>query len=409
MKLINPKRERAGRGVMHIKLMLVSRHAFPGCLLLSSKKVQGIAATKQPDILIGTDLTRRELMKQLYYKTSLRVAVSTANFIQYDWSTIENAVYVDDFPKQPEPTEVLPSPAFLETLLSAHRSLGTPQAYYKTALLDYDYDSAEKRVRLVLSVPGTHTGSRALFENGGHLSMCKALNDLDLVTPFKGANLSLECQGSFIGSYTSEWMKSFNRSALGWYPTKNSAVKHEESARKKYAYYTTSGEWPDDVKIVYPTFKTVKQSLGGPGGGGTIFCPLDTWKKPTFPRQLFYDSRSQRAGLLQHVSFLLHGPIKMYAEFPWAFQTKMILGIVKPADPPPATPFSVKKDDKDASEPIKPFGWLYIGSHNLSVLLPRFIQLRELRRDLAWTAHPLHGDDTARRAEVSHFRITNWA
>jgi hypothetical protein len=95
-------------------------------------------------------------------------------------------------------------------------------------------------------------------------------------------------------------MKGFHRSALGWYPGKNSVFKLEESARKKYAY--NNGDWPEDLKIVYPTFKTVKQSLGGPGGGGTIFCPLDTWKKPTFPRQLFFDSRSQRDGLLQHVS-----------------------------------------------------------------------------------------------------------
>ena len=47
----------------------------------------------------------------------------------------------------------------------------------------------------------------------------------------------------------------------------------------------------------------------------------------------------------------------------------MILGMVKPADPPLPTPFAAKNNDQDTSEPIKPFGWLYIGSHNLSVSL----------------------------------------
>lgn len=58
--------------------------------------------------------------------------------------------------------------------------------------------------------------------------------------------------------------------------------------------------WPPS-KILFPSLGTVKQSIGGPEGGGTIFCNWSEWgKDPDFPRHLFHDSRSKRAGVLQH-------------------------------------------------------------------------------------------------------------
>ncbi|CAD6565006.1 MAG: hypothetical protein CYPHOPRED_005016 [Cyphobasidiales sp. Tagirdzhanova-0007] len=297
MKLINPQRDSLSKGCMHIKLML------------------------------------------LYHTTYLRVAVATANFIEYDWSTIENAVYVHDFPFLNSPLPTVS--AFRETLLRTHRSLGTPYGLYADALEKYDYSTATG-IRLILSVPGNHRGP-ATLQSTGHTGLAKALQDLKLFTPFKGAHLSMECHGSSIGSYTHDWLRSFYRSALGWDPPSLSANSLKtESARVKIAW--KEDEWPD-VKIIYPTFRTVKESLGGPAGGGTMFCPLDQWRKPKFPRALFYDSKSLRTGLLQH--------------------TKMILGIIHPAGPQSTSPFQNHvKEVEPSQEAFKPYGWLYIGSHN---------------------------------------------
>jgi len=115
--------------------------------------------------------------------------------------------------------------------------------------------------------------------------------------PQYGAKLDLEAQGSSIGSYTLDWMRTFYRSCMGWDP-KSPNIR--TSSSKQVVVYRKDDEWPE-VKIVYPTFKTVKESINGTHGGGTIFCPLEYWHKPKFPRHLFYDSRSKREGLLQHV------------------------------------------------------------------------------------------------------------
>lgn len=296
MRLMNPVREVESRGVMHIKLVL------------------------------------------LYHTTYLRVAVATANLIDYDWTTIENAVYVQDFPRTTVPSNPDTTP-FLQTLLRAHRSLGTPTEYYKDALINFDYSAASK-VRLVLSVPGNFK-SPSDIHTIGHTGLAHSLQALGLVVPPEGAKLDIEAQGSSIGSYTQDWMKTFYRSCLGWDP-KSPNLRTPTS--KRVVAYRNTDEWPN-AKIVYPTFKTVKESINGPQGGGTIFCPLDYWRKPKFPKQLFYDSRSKRDGLLQH--------------------TKMILGIAR----------AVKNDGKGqqklkavepADMPFKPFGWLYVGSHNFT-------------------------------------------
>lgn len=207
---------------------------------------------------------------------------------------VKQAVYVQDFPRTKTPTNPETSP-FLKTLLRAHRSLGTPTEYYKNALLNFDY-SAASNVRLVLSVPGNFK-SPSDIHTTGHTGLAYSLQELGLIVPPEGAKLDVEAQGSSIGSYFLDWMRTFYRSCLGWDP-KSPDLK--TSTSKRAVTYRNTEEWPL-VKIVYPTFKTVKESINGPQGGGTIFCPLDYWHKPKFPKHLFYDSRSKRDGLLQHV------------------------------------------------------------------------------------------------------------
>lgn len=341
------------------------------------------------------------------------MAISTANLIEYDWSIIENAVYVRDF-SQVYTSHQEPS-HFLETLLRVHDSLGTPKSLYSDALLRYDFSSADD-VRLVLSVPGTYRGEKALRSNG-HLALASAVQYLDKAVPVASPSssnqasssaasilqsrpasnrrLTLECQGSSIGSYTIDWMRNFYRSAMGWdFPGTAQSASDPETSRSLPRTTKKSLGWQDDewpnIKIVYPTFKTVKQSIGGPAGGGTIFCPLDTWNKPKFPRHLFYDSRSRRQGLLQHVSqsgrggSILVKTLLMLkttvVRYPLS-QTKMILAIIGGdaskskgnllSAPTPAQSTTVHP----AESPPQPVtGWLYVGSHNLSIKSASFGQ-----------------------------------
>lgn len=145
---------------------------------------------------------------------------------------------------------------FLDTLLRTHTSLGTPSGLYKEALTYFDYSSAEG-VRLVLSVPGYQRGARDLGQNG-HTGLSKALQELNLATLPDRARLDLECQHSSCGAYTMDWIRSFYRSAMGWDPI-NAGISSGTS-RKKLP--VPDKHWPP-LKIVYPTLRTVKESLGG--------------------------------------------------------------------------------------------------------------------------------------------------
>lgn len=176
-------------------------------------------------------------------------------------------------------------------------------------MLPFDFSKAS-RVRLILSVPGNFKSPSDLATTG-HTGLSRSLQDLGLVLPPSGAALEVEAQGSSIGSYTLDWMKTFYRSCLGWDP-KSPNIRTASS--KQVVQYARPTDWPN-IKIVYPTFATVKNSINGVNGGGTIFCPLDYWKKPSFPKDLFYDSRSKREGLLQHVCRHRHSMISLSADF----------------------------------------------------------------------------------------------
>ena len=214
------------------------------------------------------------------------------------------AVYVQDFPLHSSSSALgggkSPRTApFLDTLLRTHASLGTPSGWYADALPRYDYSRSDD-VRLVLSVPGSYRKPSDISRNG-HTGLARALQDLGLATPETGASLEVEYQNSSIGAYSTDWMRTFYRSCLGMDPF--SAGNDFGTPGSRYKIPWVANELPS-MKVVYPTEQTVKDSLGGFGGGGTIFCKTETWLKAGFPRKLFADSRCNRNGLLQHVSRL---------------------------------------------------------------------------------------------------------
>ena len=88
----------------------------------------------------------------------------------------------------------------------------------------------------------------------------------------------------------------------------------------------------------------------------------------------------------------------------------MVLGLVRPAGPPRPSAFHLinkPKDKPDGHPEVKACGWLYIGSHNLSV--PGILYASRADRLILLTtiAHRLHGADTAKKTVLSPFPITN--
>ncbi|KAJ4492595.1 tyrosyl-DNA phosphodiesterase-domain-containing protein [Lentinula edodes] len=299
----------------------------------------------------------------IFYKTGrLRVVVSTANLIPYDWRDIENAVWLQDLPPLPkeapfnrEDNESFPSvmkrvldavnvmPALSTMLKQDHPNLPIKT----TEQICTRWDWSNVKVNLVPSIAGKHEGWPNVILTG-HVRLMKAVRNMGFRTGKgpKEKTLELECQGSSIGSYTTQWINEFYHSAKG--ESAEDWLDKPKSRREKLPY-------PVEVKVLFPTLATVRSSQHGERGGGNLFFQRSYWEGKKFPRQLFYDSRSKAGKTLMH--------------------TKMIVGSIsqKVATKGPQKEvinIDTDSEDSDSGEEVEVVdanvGWIYLGSHNFT-------------------------------------------
>ncbi|KAI0369539.1 phospholipase D/nuclease [Pilatotrama ljubarskyi] len=297
----------------------------------------------------------------LFYKTGrLRVVVSTANLVDYDWRDIENTVWVQDVPKRQEP---VPPPAnpedFPSTMIRVLHSLNVAPALISHLRNDHPnlplkrledlrshWDFSRVKAALVPSIAGKHEGWPKVILTG-HTRLMKALLNMGATTP-KDKELILECQGSSIGNYSTMWMNEFYRSARG--ESTQSWLELSKARRAKAPY--------PPIKILFPTTQYVRESRLGESGGGTMFCRRKQWEAANFPRELFHQTRSKRGPVLMH--------------------SKMILGTFRDKkgtlDRRQRAPTASDSDNEsqgttgaDAqADNEKLIGWVYVGSHNFT-------------------------------------------
>ncbi|KAJ7498156.1 tyrosyl-DNA phosphodiesterase-domain-containing protein [Mycena galericulata] len=285
----------------------------------------------------------------LFYKSGrLRVVISTANLIPLDWSHLENHVFIQDvalnslshvlgadtsieklkhITSNAKPEESFT--AVLESVLKATNvepALENLKQRNELPLNSIDdlskkWDWSNVKVELVASIAGKWEGWKQV-KSTGHPRLMRAVETLGLV-PTGSQKLVVECQGSSIGTYTTQWFNQFYFSASGQSSALKAYLDMSEGKRKKLAY-------PTGVKVVFPSLTTVKNT--DQHGATSLFCTRKKWEVKTFPRAAFHDSKSQAGRVLMH--------------------TKMIIGS-----------FSKKRDvDQEPS----PAGWMYVGSHNFT-------------------------------------------
>ncbi|KAG8883768.1 hypothetical protein FRB97_005942 [Tulasnella sp. 331] len=292
----------------------------------------------------------------VFYPTRLRVIIPTANFIAYDWRDIENTVWVQDVPLRrsstgaDEPPDVTTADDFPSRLQYALRKLNFAQALARNLIenqsdsplrdikdLRRRWDWSAVKVQLIISVPGKFEGGREMGMSG-HPALAKSLHALGALCPLT-KDLQIECQasGSSIGNYSSAWLTEFLYSVEG--KTLATWFSFKESHRRGGIPH------PTDIKIVFPSLKTVEASVMGRQGGRSMFCREKQWNGKTFPCHLFYDSRSKRGGILMH--------------------SKMILGLFVENPNRIATGSGGRAVAEDASKQTTG-GWCYIGSHNFT-------------------------------------------
>jgi len=100
-------------------------------------------------------------------------------------------------------------------------------------------------------------------------------------------------QGSSIGAYSAAWLSEFSLSGRGCSPE---ASLNASKSRRAATPMPSS----NTLKILFPTWDWVRNSVLGEAGGGTMFCRKRSWEAAKFPRNLFHESRSRRGRVLMH-------------------------------------------------------------------------------------------------------------
>jgi len=290
----------------------------------------------------------------LFYRTGrLRVIVSTANLMDHDWRDIENTVWVQDVPRRPSPIPHEPkaddfpstfervlyainvAPAITGLVSTGHPNI--PLTAVRPGVLRTRWDFSRVGVKLIPSIAGKHEGWPAVTKSG-HTALMRAVN---LLNP-QQRGVSLECQGSSIGTYSAPWLSEFILSGKGGSPE----VLLDAPKSRRAAIPMPS---PNTLKILFPTRDWVRNSVLGEAGGGTMFCRKRSWEAAKFPRNLFHESRSRRGRVLMHSKMII-------ATFLGAASSPD-KGLGADAD---SDVVEVQTDQNDL------VGYAYIGSHNFT-------------------------------------------
>mmetsp|Transcript_10549 Transcript_10549/g.20293 ORF Transcript_10549/g.20293 Transcript_10549/m.20293 type:complete len:439 (-) Transcript_10549:6907-8223(-) len=188
----------------------------------------------------------------LKFPDMLRVVVASANLVMYDWSKIGQVIWFQDFQRGEA------SGNFYKELSNF---VGTclPTAYSLEGRLGIDlrqYDFSTAQVKLVASVPGRFTQTDK-YGQGRFRSLMKE-------SGVSHSKFTVQC--SSVGNLNPDQVKEFARSF----------ANNPEA----------------ECQLVFPSFKTVKNSYYGPPGGGTSFFQEEHWHNKKFPKHIMHDLQS---------------------------------------------------------------------------------------------------------------------
>lgn len=246
----------------------------------------------------------------LFHQEKLRVAIPTANLLDFDWGetgVMENSVFLIDLPRLPE-TAGSP-PQIAETLTSfgqellfflQKQGLG-PDVL--TGILNFDF-SATADMAFIHAVGGITHDSDA--QRTGIPGLARGVRKLNLQT---SKDLQLDFAASSIGSLNDDFLRSVHSAARGTDMITQSAT----GATKAKANFFKPLSRPEQrlqesidirqkLRIYFPTAETVRASRAG--AAGTICLSRKWFEAHNFPRSCFRDYVSTRKGLLSHNKIL---------------------------------------------------------------------------------------------------------
>ncbi|PVU91665.1 hypothetical protein BB559_004040 [Furculomyces boomerangus] len=190
----------------------------------------------------------------LWYEGFVRLVIGSANLIQFDWTCIQNIVFIQDFP-------LLDSKRDLECGLIDLFQISEFPSQVIDACRYIDFTSFKHN--FVFSI----ASSNDLPNKYGYLGLSQ------IVKSFGYKNMEyLRYQCSSLGFLDGEWVDKFC-SSLG--------IKHK-------------------VQVLFPTQKQAEESALGLEGASSIILNKYAYKSDKFPHKVLYKAESKRPGYLSH-------------------------------------------------------------------------------------------------------------
>ena len=208
----------------------------------------------------------------IFYSTGVRVAITTANFTEIDWTFKIQGTFVQDFPRK----EMSSSSEF-ECSLLAHCERIIPMGIVaqrrwqiiQRQLQNYNFESAE--VILISSVPGRHHGPSRSKWGQWKLREELSMSNFDGVDDAHSRRLLMQfsSMGSLKAneSFLEELADSMNARSLPNMPTNMPRKKQKMSETKE-----VSRDTGVDIEIVWPTVNSVRGSVQGWAAGFSLPC-----------------------------------------------------------------------------------------------------------------------------------------
>ncbi|KAI7151476.1 phospholipase D/nuclease [Hortaea werneckii] len=242
----------------------------------------------------------------LFHPEKLRVAVPTANLLNFDWGetgSMENSVFLIDLPRLPDgrKTQIKDLTHFGQELLYFVEKQGLDEDV-RAGILNFDF-AATEHMAFVHSVGGISYRDDA--RRTGFLGLGNSVRHLGLQTD----RLDLDFAASSIGSLNDSQLTNLYSAAKGLDAT--SPLPSSSSQPRPNPFQTpstnsslsSSSFLRKNFRIYFPTHETVTSSSAG--AAGTICLNRKYFENLGFPRECFRDSISSRQGVLSHNKILL--------------------------------------------------------------------------------------------------------
>lgn len=246
----------------------------------------------------------------LFHKDKLRIAIPTANLLNFDWGEtgqMENTVFLIDLPRLTHgASQTTKDLTFFGRELTFYlEKQGFPEDA-RQGILGFDFE-ATKHMAFVHTIGGVHY-ERHGSERTGLLGLSRAVRHLGLAAD---NDLEIDFAASSIGKLDNAQLQDLYAACCGRDFVADAVKSRSKAAnnffQKANRAKASTGVHDANVKeklcIYFPTKETVQASIAG--DAGTICLQRKHFEGGKFPRAVFRDYISKRQGLLSHNKILL--------------------------------------------------------------------------------------------------------